>query len=113
MIVPNFEYFIEYFKEQNIPFDESQVVYEGEGAEKIVVSVGEDFVKIPQLVELIDADIQAHNQNLENYESIKQYKILNRRFLESLDDLTPTFKVKYRNVLKNFAEEINELYENQ
>lgn len=113
LIVPNFEYFIEYFKEQNIPFDESQVVYEGEGAEKIVVSVGEDFVKIPQLVELIDADIQAHNQNLENYESIKQYKILNRRFLESLDELTPTFKVKYRNVLKNFAEEINELYENQ
>ncbi|MEA1961261.1 MAG: AMP-binding protein, partial [Bacillota bacterium] len=110
LVVPSYAYFVEYFKENNIPFDESQVVYEGEGAERIIVSVGEDFVKIPQMAELIDYDIQAHNQNLEGYESIKKYKLLTRRFLESLDELTPTFKVKYRHVIKNFAGEINELY---
>ena len=66
LIVPNYAYFIQYFKEQNIPFDESKVVYEGEGAERIVVSVGKDFIKIPQLIEAVEADIRAHNQDLED-----------------------------------------------
>lgn len=110
LIVPSYAFFIDYFKKNNISFDESEIVYEGEGAEQIIVSVGEDFINIPELKELVDIDIQEHNKNLENYESIKRYVILRRRFLESLDEVTPTFKVKFRNVIKNFADDIEELY---
>jgi long-chain acyl-CoA synthetase len=48
---------------------------------------------------------------LEEYEKIKKYHISNRRFLEDLDEVTPTLKNKYRNIIKNFSEEIEAIYD--
>lgn len=110
VVVPKFEFFIHYFKTNNIPFDESKLVFAGEGAERICVQVGDDFVSRPELQNMIDADIQKSNEELEAYESIKRYAILNRRFLEANNEVTPTFKLKHRNILKNLAEFIDKIY---
>jgi long-chain acyl-CoA synthetase len=72
--------------------------------------VGDDFTSHPEVRKLIDQDIAEANEQLEDYEKIKQYHISNRRFLESLDEITPTLKNKYRNIIKNFNEEIDALY---
>jgi len=110
IVVPKFEALLARLQGQGITFDESQIVYEGEGVERICVQVGDDFTSHPEVRKLIDQDIAEANEQLEDYEKIKQYHISNRRFLESLDEITPTLKNKYRNIIKNFNEEIDALY---
>jgi long-chain acyl-CoA synthetase len=110
VVVPKYEVFIKYFRDNNISFDESKLIFEGEGAERICIQVGDDFVAKPELYAMIEADIKRVNADLENYESIKKFGILNRRFQESLGEVTPTFKLKQRNVAKNLANFIDQLY---
>lgn len=110
VVVPKFDYFINYYKENNIAFDESKAIFEGEGAERICIQVSDDFVSKPELYTLIEADINRVNESLENYESIKKIGILNRRFHENLGEVTPTLKLKQRNIAKNLAEFIDNLY---
>jgi len=111
LVVPNFDAFVVYFKEQGIPYDESAVIYVGEGAERICVQVGPDFVANPQLRAMVDEEIQKANQVLEDYETIKKYVIITRRFLETEDEVTPTLKLKRRTVYKHFADECQQVYE--
>jgi long-chain acyl-CoA synthetase len=79
IVVPQFEIFIKFFKDHNIPFDESKVIFEGKGAERICIQVGDDFVSKPELYTMIEEDINLVNAGLETYESIKKLGILNRR----------------------------------
>ncbi len=110
LVVPKFEFFIQYFKDQQIDFDESQLQFLGEEAERICVEVGQDFINHPLIRELINNEICAANENLETFEQIKHFEIVNRRFLDSMDEVTPTLKLKHRNVLKNFENLINKIY---
>ena len=79
--------------------------------ERVCVKVGDDFVSHEEIRKLIDQDIAEANEQLEEYEKIKKYHISNRRFLEDLDEVTPTLKNKYRNIIKNFSEEIEAIYD--
>ncbi|MGB4017981.1 MAG: long-chain fatty acid--CoA ligase [Syntrophomonadaceae bacterium] len=110
VVVPKFETLLALMQKQGITFDESQIVYEGEGVERVCVKVGDDFVSHEEIRKLIDQDIAEANEQLEEYEKIKKYHISNRRFLEDLDEVTPTLKNKYRNIIKNFNEEIDAIY---
>ncbi|HQA07259.1 MAG TPA: long-chain fatty acid--CoA ligase [Syntrophomonadaceae bacterium] len=110
IVVPKFEQILALLKSRGINFDESQIVYEGEGVERVCVKVGEDFTSHEEVRKLIEQDIAEANKHLEDYETIKKYHISNRRFLESLDEVTPTLKIKYRNIIKNFSEEIAVIY---
>jgi long-chain acyl-CoA synthetase len=111
VVVPKFETLLALMQKQGITFDESQIVYEGEGVERVCVKVGDDFVSHEEIRKLIDQDIAEANEQLEEYEKIKKYHISNRRFLEDLDEVTPTLKNKYRNIIKNFSEEIEAIYD--
>lgn len=110
VVVPKFETVIPVLKAQGLVFDESKIVYYGEGAARIIVQVGDDLAGSAELRSLIDQDMTDANQGLENYEGIKKYVVSNRRFLEALDEVTPTLKNKHRNILKNFASQIEEMY---
>ena len=109
-MVPKFETVIPALKSMGVEIDESKIIYFGEGAARVIVQVGDDIAESAELRTLIDQDITEANQGLENYESIKKYVISNRRFLEALDEVTPTLKNKHRNILKNFAAQIEEMY---
>lgn len=110
VVVPKFESVIPVLKAQGVNFDESQITYFGEGAARVIVQVGDDIAGSPELRALIDQDMAEANQGLEKYETIKQYVVSNRRFLEALDEVTPTLKNKHRVILKNFATQIEEMY---
>lgn len=110
IVVPKFDYLIPLLKEKGITFDESKIICVGEGVERICVQVGDDFVENEEVKKLIAEDIENANSQLEDFEQIKKYHISNRRFLETLDEITPTLKNKYRNIIKNFANEVEELY---
>jgi long-chain acyl-CoA synthetase len=110
IVVPKFEAIIPLLKAKGVTFDESKIVSVGEGMAKIIVQIGDDLVNSPELRALIDEDIAEANKELENYESIKKYVISNRRFLEPLEEVTPTLKLKPRIILKNFAAQVEEIY---
>lgn len=110
IVVPKYEVIMQVLKSKEIPFDESKVVFVGEGVERVCVQVGDDFVNNAEVRKLIDEDINESNNQLEDFEKIKKYHISNRRFLETLDEVTPTLKNKYRVIIKNFKEAIDEMY---
>ncbi len=74
------------------------------------VGVGEDFIENEKLKKLVDEDIQLANRELEEYERVKKYVIINRKFTEATGEMTPTLKVKRTIIMKNFEKEINELF---
>ncbi|MEA1961500.1 MAG: long-chain fatty acid--CoA ligase [Bacillota bacterium] len=110
LVVPKFEVVIPMLKAAGVEVDESKIIWTGDEGLKIIAQVGDDIARSPELKQLIDKDIEEANAELEGYEQIKKYHIANRRFLDTLDEITPTLKNKHRVILKNFSKEIEELY---
>jgi long-chain acyl-CoA synthetase len=110
LVVPDFDAFIKFFKEKGISYDKSALEFSQEGTTPVCVKVGDDFVANEKLKELIDADIKKANLELEEYEQIKKYHILNRKLMEQYGEMTPTLKVKRKAVLGTFKEQIGNLY---
>ena len=111
LIVPNFNYFIEFFDREGIAYDKSQVVFGETNGANICMEVGEDFIRQPLLRKIIAKNVEQANSTLESFEQIKQYTILPRRFTEERDELTPTQKTKKQVIMQNYAAEIEELYQ--
>lgn len=111
LVVPAFDAFIAYFKQAEIPFDETALAYMGEGAERVCIKVGDDFTANPRLKELVKEMIDEANQQLEEHEQIREYVIINRKFTETADEVTPTLKLKRKVIVNNFQDEVNKLFQ--
>jgi long-chain acyl-CoA synthetase len=111
LVVPKYDAFIQLFEKEGIAYDKSALRFFGEGAARMCVAVGADFIANETLKNLVDGDIQAANRELEEYERIKKYVIVPRRFTELHGEMTPTLKVKRNVVFKNFEQEIKGLYQ--
>ncbi|HOP28272.1 MAG TPA: long-chain fatty acid--CoA ligase [Spirochaetota bacterium] len=111
IVVPNFDACIEYFEEKGIPFDKSAVEYDHNLASvPVCIKVGTDFVENEEFKKLIEQEVQAVNKELESYEQIKKYYVVDYKFTEVSGELTPTLKVKRRIVMDKFKKEIDGLY---
>jgi long-chain acyl-CoA synthetase len=106
IVVPKFAAVIDQLAKEGITFDESQFVRQ----DGVIVKVGDDLVKHPAVRALIDKDIEAANKELEEYEQIKKYIISPRAFSLDLDEMTPTLKLKARNIINNFKDAVEEMY---
>ena len=110
LVVPNFEFFIQYFDQKGITYDRTQLEYSEAMGQRLCVKVGDDFIGRPELKELIDGEIQQANSRLEEYERIKKYLIIGRKFTEQTGEITPTLKMKRKVVQANYIKEIDALY---
>jgi len=110
LIVPNFEEFMALFAQKGITYDQSALQFIDVGGVSTCVKVGDDFINHPLLKEMIDKEVAAINLELESYERIKKYTILNRRLTEESGEMTPTLKVKRKVALSNLDKEIKEIY---
>jgi len=111
LIVPSFNYFIDIFEKQNIPYDKSHVKFAEINGAQLCVEVGIDFVSQPILQMMVAEAVAEANKTLEEFETIKQYEIITRRFTEETGELTPTQKIKKRVVLENYHDTIEALYQ--
>lgn len=112
MIVPNFEAICNGLRSEGIPFDESQVKYETDiNGMRVCMEVGTDVVNNEYVLKAIQADIDKVNQQLESYEEIKAFKLLNRRLNEEAGELTPTGKNKMKYISEKYKDIINSLYQ--
>jgi len=111
LVVPRYDAFIAYFEQNGIEYDKSACEFVQEPA-PTCVKVGSDFIENEELMKLVDQEIQRVNQEeLEEYECIKSYRIIPRKLTEQSGEMTPTFKVKRKVVMDNFADLIEEIYQ--
>jgi long-chain acyl-CoA synthetase len=69
-----------------------------------------DLTQHPEIHRLIEGEVDRVNESLSQVESIKRFALLPRRFYEEEGDVTPTKKVKRRQVEHRYADLIDSLY---
>ena len=67
----------------------------------------------PEVQERIVASVKKANQGLSRVEAIKKIQILDREFSVEQDELTPTLKLKRKNVEAKFKDTFDRLYEEE
>ncbi len=70
----------------------------------------EDLAGQRQVVEAVQAGIEAANQRLARVEQIKKFRIVPGDWLPGGDELTPTMKLKRRPIAEKYAELIEAMY---
>ncbi|QSG03686.1 AMP-dependent synthetase/ligase [Natranaeroarchaeum sulfidigenes] len=63
-----------------------------------------------RVVERIQREVDAVNEDFEHHEQIKQFRLVPIEFTEDNDLLTPTMKKKRRNIFDMYADEIESIY---
>jgi len=111
LIVPAFDYLLYLLKEKGFEVDVSSLEYANINGMETCVKVGPEVISHPMVKELIEAEVERVNSLLEDYEKIKRYVILPRKFTEASGEMTPTLKIKNRVVVENLAAEVEALYQ--
>ncbi|HET6922449.1 MAG TPA: long-chain fatty acid--CoA ligase [Anaeromyxobacteraceae bacterium] len=70
----------------------------------------QELTQAPEVTRLVAQEVSAVNRTLSQVESVKKFALLPRRFYEEEGDVTPTKKVKRRNIEKRYAEMVEALY---
>ncbi|HPS56987.1 MAG TPA: AMP-binding protein [Spirochaetota bacterium] len=110
LFVPSLNYFKDKFDREGIEYDKSQVVIDNSAGAPMVVKVGADFIEKGNIRGLIAEEVAKANKELEGFEHIKQYTILNERFTEQNGMLTPTQKTKKKVIFEKYTAEIEKMY---
>jgi long-chain acyl-CoA synthetase len=69
-----------------------------------------DLTQVPEVRRLIAREVDQVNRTLSQVEGVKRFALLPRRFYEEEGDVTPTKKVKRRNIEKRYADLVESLY---
>jgi long-chain acyl-CoA synthetase len=93
LIVPAFKVVVNHFKQTGIRWNSNSEV-----------------VAHPEVNGLIEAEIQRLNQHFGRYSQIKKFILLKEEWSIAGGELTPTLKLKRRQLLKKYATEIESLY---
>lgn len=111
LIVPDFNYFVDLFERETFKYNKSQLQWDELSGFRTCVKVGDDFIFNSRLQDMIRDEVDTANFELESYEKIKQYTILTERFTEANGMLTPSNKIKKKEILERYADVIDKMYE--
>ncbi len=70
----------------------------------------EDLVNDQRIKSLIQSEIDRFNQNLDRQEKIRRFALLPRDFTIEDDEITPSLKVKRKNIDKKYKQIIDQMY---
>ena len=68
---------------------------------------------MPEVKELIEKEIERLNSELARFEQVKKFAIAPEDFSVENDMLTPTMKLKRRNIIAQYKNLIDSLYEGE
>jgi long-chain acyl-CoA synthetase len=92
-----------------IMIDEDNVVKFAQD-NKIQFSTYKDLTQSPEVITLIDREVQSVNQTLAKVENIRKFTILPKRLYEEDGEVTPTMKIKRKFVNEAFQDIIEAMY---
>ena len=78
---------------------------------RIPFTTFQDLTQNPEIVRLIEDEVEKVNKTLSQVEAVKKVALLPRRFYAEEGDVTPTMKVKRRALETRYADVIRDLYE--
>ena len=81
---------------------------------KVLISKGkklDDFTSSEEIFGEIEIKINELNNEFSNPEQIKKFTILPRDFTIDDGELTPTLKIRRKQILENWSSEVNSMYE--
>lgn len=93
LIVPNFESLVLYAKDLNVKYKNYS-----------------DLIKNHHIVELFEKRLQRLQKELPSYEQIKRFTLLPSPFSMEKGELTPTLKLRRKNIYKHYRKEIEAMY---
>lgn len=71
-----------------------------------------DLTKKPEIRERVKQTIDAVNSKLAKFETLKKFELLPKDLTQEDDELTPTLKVKRKNIMKKYKDLIDSMYQN-
>jgi len=92
-----------------IVLDEENVIQYAQD-EKIPFTTYESLTKNPDIVDLIQKEVDAVNKTLAHVETVKKFTIVPKKLYEEDGEVTPTMKVKRKYINENFADLIKAMY---
>lgn len=72
----------------------------------------EKLVKDPKVLELVNEEVKKVNSKLAKFETVKYFTIVPEDFTIESGELTPTFKLKRKNITKRYMDILDSMYEN-
>lgn len=94
LIVPNFIILEDYCEKNNIKFTSH-----------------EDLIKNPEIIKLYEDIIAKHNETLGRVEQIKKFTLLVNELTQESGELTPTMKLKRKQINEKYSKEIEAMYQ--
>jgi len=94
LIVPNFEYIKEWLKHKEI--DAS--------------GLNTEIINMPEVIAEIQNEVDCFNENYGSWEKIKKFTLLPNEFSIEGGELTPTLKLKRKQILEKYQREFNDIY---
>ncbi len=94
LIVPNFEYIKEWLKHKEI--DAS--------------GLNTEIINMPEVIAEIQNEVDCFNENYGSWEKIKKFTLLPNEFSIEGGELTPTLKLKRKQILEKYHKEFNDIY---
>jgi long-chain acyl-CoA synthetase len=96
LVVPDFAQLREYCKFKEIPY-----------------TTNEDMITHLEIIQKIEKEINELNENFAQYERVKKIKLMPKLWSVESGELTPTLKLKRKNITQNNKHLIDALYENK
>ena len=93
-IQPNYEFVQEWAKRKNID----------------IGNTNEEMIKKPEVIERIQEEIDFYNQKFGNWEKVKKFELTPEVWSIEGDQLTPTMKLKRRNIKERYKILYNKIY---
>lgn len=93
-IQPNFEFVQEWAKRKNID----------------IGNTNEEMIKNPEVIARIQEDVDFYNQKFGNWEKVKKFELTPDVWSIEGDQLTPTMKLKRRNIKQTYKNLYNKIY---
>jgi long-chain acyl-CoA synthetase len=69
-----------------------------------------DIAHASPVTEEVDRTVKRVNKQLAPFEQIRRFRILDREFSIDRGEMTPTMKVRRKQVIENYRQVVNELY---
>lgn len=79
-------------------------------AHRIITSEYSELVKHPEIQKLVEKAVEQLNAKLARWETIKKYIVLPKEFTVEEGDLTPSMKVKRKQVSAKYKDQLEDLY---
>jgi long-chain acyl-CoA synthetase len=93
LIVPNFEYLLKYAKRKEIIYTSTR-----------------GLINDPKVQDLFRRRVEQLNSTLARFEQVKQFRLLDQELTLEGGELTPSLKVRRREVLKKYSDLIETIY---